>query len=159
VAARAEGRVTAAPGRRLVTVVLIAAVAVLSLAPGALVPVARGALDLLPPVGVADTLTMVHDRVAVIPPPGVLRNDLDLDGGATAVLDSAPSHGTVKLRSDGGYTYTPNAGYVGTDGFWYHATSNLLNSLSTPVTITITNVPPVVAGVGVRKRRRESARG
>jgi Big-like domain-containing protein len=119
--------------------------AIIALLPATLfAPVARGALiDLLPPVGVADTLTMVHDRVAVVPPPGVLGNDLDLDGGATAVLDSSPTHGTVSLRSDGGYTYTPNAGYVGTDEFWYHATSRLLNSLSTPVTITITNVPPV----------------
>lgn len=136
---------TAVPGRRLVAAVLVAVVACLSLAPGALVPVARGALpiDILPPIGVADTLTMVHDRVAVVPPPGVLGNDLDLDGGATAVLDSSPTHGTVTLRSDGGYTYKPNAGYVGTDVFRYHATSRLLSSLSTPVTITITNAVPV----------------
>ncbi|MDQ2966122.1 MAG: Ig-like domain-containing protein, partial [Chloroflexota bacterium] len=108
--------------------------------------VVRGGLlpiDLLSPVGVPDTLTMVHDRVAVVPPPGVLGNDLDLDGGARAVLDSVPTHGTVSLRSDGSYTYAPNAGYVGTDQFRYHATSLLLNSLTTPVTITITNTVPV----------------
>lgn len=116
-----------------------------ALGPAALGPVGLAALpiDLLPPVGVPDTLTMIHDRVAVVPPPGVLGNDLDLDGGATAVLDAPPTHGTLTLRSDGGYTYTPDAGYVGTDRFRYHATSLLLNSLTTPVTITITNVPPV----------------
>jgi hypothetical protein len=130
-------------GRRLHVVGLLVAVVLLPLPTISLAPVARGALDLLPPIGVADTLTMLHDTVAVVPPPGVLGNDVDLDGGATAVLDSPPSHGTVNLRSDGGYTYKPNAGYVGTDEFWYHATSNLLNSLTTPVTITITNVPPV----------------
>lgn len=127
---------TATRGRRLV-------VAGLLVAAMALLPLPATAIDLLPPVGVADTLTMVHDRVAVVPPPGVLGNDLDLDGGATAVLDSNPTHGTVTLRSDGGYTYTPHAGYVGTDEFWYHATSLLLNSLTTPVTITITNTVPV----------------
>ena len=135
----------AALGRRLLTAALVAAVSILSLAPSAVVPVARGALpiSILPPVGVPDTLTMTHDRVAVVPPPGVLGNDLDLDGGATAVLDSQPSHGTVSLQSNGGYTYTPDSGYVGTDLFRYHATSLLLNSLSTPVTITITNRAPV----------------
>lgn len=130
-------------GPRLVIAGLLVAVGLFPL-PASFAAVARGALiDLLPPIGVPDTLTMVHDRVAVVPPPGVLGNDLDLDGGATAVLDSPPTHGTVTLRSDGGYTYKPDAGYVGTDEFWYHATSNLLNSLSTPVSITVTNVPPV----------------
>ncbi len=135
---------TAGRGRRLITG-FMAVIVFLPLQASSLAPVARGALpiDLLPPVGVADTLTMVHDRVAVVPPPGVLGNDLDLDGGATAVLDSPPTHGTVNLRSDGGYTYTPHAGYVGTDLFRYHATSLLLNSLSTPVTITVTNGVPV----------------
>ena len=130
-------------GPRLVIAGLLVAVGLFPL-PASFAAVARGALiDLLPPIGVPDTLTMVHDRVAVVPPPGVLGNDLDLDGGATAVLDSPPTHGTVTLRSDGGYTYKPNAGYVGTDEFWYHATSNLLDSLSTPVSITITNTVPV----------------
>jgi Big-like domain-containing protein len=139
-------------GRRrglLVAGLLVAALVALPLPAAALGPVGMGPVplgllpDLLPPVGVADTLTVVHDRVAVVPPPGVLGNDLDLDGGAKAVLDSQPSHGSVQLRSDGGYTYSPNNAYVGTDQFRYHATSQLLNSLSTPVTITITNVPPV----------------
>jgi hypothetical protein len=131
-------------GRRIIAGLLVAFV-FLPLPLASLAPVARAALpiDLLPPIGVADTLTMVHDRVAVVPPPGVLGNDLDLDGGARAVLDSPPTNGTVALRSDGGYTYTPNAGYVGTDEFWYHATSLLLNSLSTRVTITITNRVPI----------------
>jgi hypothetical protein len=96
------------------------------------------ALSLLP---VADTLTMVHDRVAVVPAPGVLGNDVGLGGGAKAVLDTPPSHGTVNLASDGGYTYTPSAGYVGTDRFWYHPTGLLV--ITTTVTITITNAAPV----------------
>ncbi|MDQ6794944.1 MAG: Ig-like domain-containing protein, partial [Chloroflexota bacterium] len=97
-------------------------------------------------VAVADTLTMVHDRTAVVPPPGVLGNDVGLLGGATAVLDGPPSHGSVTLRPDGGYTYTPNAGYVGTDVLHYHARNGgilPLNSTSTTVTITITNASPV----------------
>jgi Bacterial Ig domain len=124
---------------------LVASLALLPLPVAALGPVAGGpqAIDLLPPIGIPDTLTMRHDRVAVVPPPGVLGNDLDLDGGATAVLDAPPTHGTVQLRLDGGYTYTPHAGYVGTDQFRYHATGGLLNTLTTAVNITITNAVPV----------------
>ena len=84
---------------------------------------------------------MVHDRTAVVAPPGVLGNDVGLLGGSTAVLDSGPSHGVLDLRPDGGYTYTPNPGYVGTDVFRYHPTGLL--STSTTDTITITNAAPV----------------
>jgi hypothetical protein len=143
--------VTALRGRRVriaraaVGGALVASLALLPLPVAALGPVAGGpqAIDLLPPIGIPDTLTMRHDRVAVVPPPGVLGNDLDLDGGATAVLDAPPTHGTVQLRLDGGYTYTPHAGYVGTDQFRYHATGGLLNTLTTAVNITITNAVPV----------------
>jgi hypothetical protein len=96
------------------------------------------AISLLP---VADTLSMIHDRTAVVPAPGVLGNDVGLGGGATAVLDTPPSHGTVDLAPNGGYTYIPAAGYVGTDRFYYHPTGLLV--IKTSVTITITNKVPV----------------
>src|SRR5262249_19549837 len=55
---------------------------------------------------------------------GVLTSDSDVDGDSlTAQLVSGmgPTHGTLVLNSDGSYTYTPNAGYVGTDTFVYKA--------------------------------------
>jgi Big-like domain-containing protein len=108
------------------------------------------ALDLLPPVAVPDTLVTTHSRTRVVPPPGVLANDLDLDGGAVAALVSGTLHGTVTLRSNGGYTYTPVAGYVGPDAFTYRAsTSNglggSLSSLPATVSITVTDRLPDVA--------------
>ncbi|HYU49481.1 MAG TPA: Ig-like domain-containing protein [Candidatus Limnocylindria bacterium] len=96
------------------------------------------ALSILP---MPDSYTMKHDRTLTVAPPGVLGNDLNLLGGTTAVLTSNPTHGTVNLRSDGGFTYVPNAGYVGTDTFRYRP-SGLL-STSTTVTITITNAAPI----------------
>jgi hypothetical protein len=97
------------------------------------------ALTLLPN---PDLYNMIHDRVLVVPPPGVLGNDVGL-GGKTAVLVSGPSHGTLSLRSDGGFTYTPAGGYVGTDVFRYRP-SGLLQ-IPTNVTITITNAAPTAA--------------
>ena len=53
-------------------------------------PIARGALAV---VAVPDVLSMKHDRTAVVPAPGVLGNDINLLGGTTAILVSAPTHG------------------------------------------------------------------
>ena len=122
---------------RLVAVRALATGALLaSLVPSPSTPAAV-ALTLVP---VPDTLSTRHDRVAVVPAPGVLGNDLNLLG-AQAVLVSGASHGTVVLASNGGYTYTPNSGYTGIDVFRYRPTGLL--TPSTTVTITVTNVAPV----------------
>ncbi len=49
---------------------------------------------------------------------GVLANDV-LAEGAVAVLESAPSHGTVELADDGGFIYVPAPDYIGEDVFHY----------------------------------------
>lgn len=92
-------------------------------------------------VGVNDSLVTKHDRTATVAAPGVLDNDINLLGGTTAILVSGTTHGTVSLRSDGGYTYVPAGGYVGTDSFRYKP-SGLLSTAAT-VTIRITNAAPV----------------
>ena len=121
--------------RRIATTALVA-VAALGLA-GVAHPMSVNAA--LIAVANPDTLTMKHDRTATVPAPGVLGNDLNV-GSATAVLTSDVSHGTLTLRANGGYTYTPNPGYVGTDVFQYKP-SGLLTTPTT-VTITITNAAP-----------------
>ncbi|MGH2401686.1 MAG: Ig-like domain-containing protein [Candidatus Limnocylindria bacterium] len=92
--------------------------------------------------GVNDSYAVKHDRVLTVPAPGVLRNDLNLLGGASAILDRGVSHGTLNLRSDGSFTYTPAARYVGTDSFRYRPKALLLGTIAT-VTITVTNTAPV----------------
>ncbi len=45
------------------------------------------------------------------------------DSGATAVVsNTAPAHGTLEINADGSFTYTPKAGFKGTDSFTYSAT-------------------------------------
>lgn len=52
----------------------------------------------------------------------VLDNDNDPDGdGLVASLVSNPTNGTLTLRTDGTYTYVPNAAFSGTDTFQYQA--------------------------------------
>ncbi len=76
--------------------------------------------------------------------PGVLGNDGDADGDAlSAVLASGPGNGVLALNGDGSFSYTPNAGFAGTDGFTYRAHDGALSS--DPATVTITVVASVNA--------------
>ena len=72
------------------------------------------------------------------PAPGVLDNDSDADGEAlTAALVESPLHGTVDLDSDGGFLYTPTAGYSGSDSFRYRAEDAASQSPETAVVVTV----------------------
>jgi VCBS repeat-containing protein len=73
--------------------------------------------------------------------PGVLANDVDVDGDAlTAVLDTDVSNGTLTLNADGSFSYTPDADFNGADQFTYYANDGTANSAS-PATVTITVTP------------------
>ena len=73
---------------------------------------------------------------------GLLANDSDVDGDPlSAVLGSGPAHGAVSVRPDGGFTYTPAAGFSGADSFTYHATDGDGSSRDSTVSITVTPAP------------------
>ncbi len=73
--------------------------------------------------------------------PGVLGNDDDPDNDPlTASLVTTSSHGTVNLQADGGFTYTPDAGYSGSDSFTYRVYDGQAYSGPTTVQLTITPV-------------------
>lgn len=81
---------------------------------------------------------------------GVLANDQDPDGDAlTARLVTAPQHGTLTLNADGTFTYTPQAGFHGTDSFTYKANDGQLDSNLATVTITVRHInhPPVITAI------------
>ena len=62
----------------------------------------------------------------------------DSGSGLTAVLSTAPSHGTVVVASNGTYAYTPAAGYSGPDSFTYTATDASGQNGTATVTLTVT---------------------
>ena len=125
---------------RLLAAIALAATAVTGFLIG---PPPERAAAALVATGIDDNLTTKHDRPRVVAPPGVLGNDLNLLGAASAILVSGVSHGTLSLRGDGGYTYTPAPGYLGADLFRYRP-SGLLSTPAT-VRITVTNAAPVAA--------------
>ena len=74
--------------------------------------------------------------------PGVLANDTDANGDPlTAVLNANVTHGSLTLNANGGFTYTPTAGYSGPDSFTYHANDGTADSNIVTVSLTV-NAPP-----------------
>jgi VCBS repeat-containing protein len=78
---------------------------------------------------------------------GLLANDDDPDSGdkasLTAVLVEGPSHGTLTLEEDGGFTYTYTNGSSNiTDSFTYSASDG--KAASAPATVTF-NVQPALS--------------
>ena len=68
------------------------------------------------PVAAADTGSTAQDTAVLL---DVLANDTDVDGDVLTLASiGSASNGTVAIQS-GKVLYTPNSGYVGTDGFSY----------------------------------------
>jgi VCBS repeat-containing protein len=80
--------------------------------------------------------------------PGVLGNDTDIDGNLlTAILVSNVSHGTLVLKADGSFTYTPAAGFTGSDSFTCKANDGTADSNVVTVTITVNQLPPTISSL------------
>jgi uncharacterized repeat protein (TIGR01451 family) len=68
----------------------------------------------------------------------VLAGDTDPDGDPLTVSKvTQPVHGSVQINSDGTVTYTPDAGYKGTDTFTYTLSDGTGNTDSGTVTVTV----------------------
>ena len=100
------------------------------------------------PVAVDDAYAVDEDGVLNVQTPGVTSNDSDADGDAfEARLVSNPSHGTLDLLLNGGFRYTPNPRFFGSDSFTYRANDGASDSNVATVTITVVHVnhAPVAA--------------
>lgn len=93
----------------------------------------------VPPLALPDNY-VVSDAALIVAGPGILANDTDADlpGNAlTASLVSGPTNGGFELSSDGGFVYTPNVGFRGTDAFTYEVSDGQTNSASVAVALTV----------------------
>ena len=97
------------------------------------------------PVAADDTAATAVDTPVAIP---VLVNDSDPQSQPLSVARvTAPTHGTAVIETDGTVTYTPSAGYAGTDAFTYVASDGAYGTDVATVTVTIsgaTNQAPAV---------------
>ena len=94
----------------------------------------------VPVVAVADSY-IVGGVATVIAAPGVLTNDVN-PGNSTLSASVATNvqHGTLVLNANGGFTYTPTGGYVGTDTFTYTVSDGVSSDQTAVVTLTVTAV-------------------
>jgi len=91
-----------------------------------------------PPAATNDNYATTANGTLTISAPGVLANDADLNGDSlAAVLASSPIHGALTLNSNGGFVYSPDAGFTGSDSFTYRATDGKASSGAATVTILI----------------------
>jgi uncharacterized repeat protein (TIGR01451 family) len=95
------------------------------------------------PTASDDTYTVTAGVALTVPARGVLSNDTDPEGSAlAAVLESPPANGTLTLKPDGSFTYTPAAGFAGIDRFTYRASDGLLTSPPATVILNVAAGPP-----------------
>ncbi|WP_386067957.1 Ig-like domain-containing protein [Tahibacter sp. UC22_41] len=87
----------------------------------------------------------------------VLRNDSDPDGDSLSVTSvSTPAHGTAAINDDGSVTYTPAAGFEGSDGFTYTVSDGRGGTATARVSVLVgagANRPPIAVNdeIGVLK--------
>ncbi|MFM9963324.1 MAG: cadherin-like domain-containing protein [Planctomycetaceae bacterium] len=100
------------------------------------------------PVAQVDYYSVQHDQQLVTgSADGVLCNDTDEeDDPLTATLLSGPTNGSLTFNAaDGTFTYTPNAGFAGTDSFTYEADDGSATSDPATVDIQVLNSVPVAS--------------
>ena len=88
------------------------------------------------PVAVPDDFLATENETLAVPASeGVLKNDT---GGAVhAVLVKTTDHGTLELREDGSFVYTPKPEFNREDKFTYRATGGGFDSEEATVNITV----------------------
>jgi PKD repeat protein/serine/threonine protein phosphatase PrpC len=116
-----------------------------------------------PPVAVNDSYNTAVNTPLTVNFPGILANDTDPDGNPLTVSVGSPITGpnlnpanaggngtlTLDANGDGGFTYTPPPGYVGTVTFTYNANDGTIDS-AVPATVTIGVGATVVKTVAIK---------
>ncbi|MGA2069055.1 MAG: Ig-like domain-containing protein [Thermoguttaceae bacterium] len=95
-----------------------------------------------------DDAYAINENTSTMPgSPGVLQNDSDADGDPlTAVVVAGPQHGSLTLYPSGGFIYTPDTDFYGTDTFQYQASDGTALSNVATVTIAVLKVSQAPSG-------------
>jgi YD repeat-containing protein/VCBS repeat-containing protein len=86
-----------------------------------------------------DSYSVVAGQTLTVPAAGgALSNDIDAAGKSlSAVLGSGASHGSLTFNADGSFSYTPTAGFTGTDSFTYQANDGVSTSAAATVSLNV----------------------
>ncbi len=103
------------------------------------------------PSASADRYTLLEDEVFAVNAGGLLANDMDIEGDAiSAIAASLPVFGSLVLKPDGNFEYTPQPDFNGYDSFTYYADDGQSQSQIVTVTLFVQamNDAPSFAGAG-----------
>jgi hypothetical protein len=91
------------------------------------------------PVAVNDSITTRAGQAITLPASTFLANDTDADGDALSLflISQGAQGGTVEAPFNGFVTYTPPAGFVGTDTITYQVTDGVAVSAAATITVTV----------------------
>jgi hypothetical protein len=109
---------------------------------------AAGDMPTVPPprdryAGIAFSPAVAHVYVAAkampltVRAPGLLYAGRAGAAGETASLATKPAHGKVVVNANGGFTYTPAAGFAGTDSFTYRVSGSTGGTEAETVTVVV----------------------
>lgn len=93
--------------------------------------------------GTSDSYTAAFQTPLTVPAPGVLANDTTNNGTLQMGAIGQPAHGAVTSTIAGGFTYYPDAGYVGADSFTYQLAAD--GVAGPPVLVSLTVSAPTDA--------------
>jgi hypothetical protein len=85
-----------------------------------------------------DTYNATINTTLSVAAPGILANDMG-NAPLTAARVGGPTHGSLMLTNNGGFSYTPTSGFKGTDSFTYQCTDGQTMSKVATVSITVNN--------------------
>jgi VCBS repeat-containing protein len=108
------------------------------------------------PVAVNDLYTLPRDTARVL---DLLLNDSDANDDPFSIdAVTPPLHGTLTLNADGTVSYLPDAGYVGSDRFFYRLSDGQANSALAQVDISVqaSNTAPVAQADSVVTSRNQA---
>jgi hypothetical protein len=97
-----------------------------------------------PPIAGGDSLTAASGAPVTFTGAQLLQNDSDPEGQPVSIASVAAAStqgGTIANIHNGSWTYTPRAGFAGSDTFGYIVTDGVVSTLGT-VTVTVTAAPP-----------------
>ena len=105
-----------------------------------------------PPVAANLDYSVNYDTTLAVPAwttgtgvQGVIANSTNADNDPlTLTVLTQPTDGTLQMMADGGFLYTPNTDFVGTDSFTYKLFDGAALSNVATVDIVVHNDPPVV---------------
>ena len=97
------------------------------------------------PVAGNDAYALEVGQVLTVGAAGVLANDSDADGDSFTVtaLDTTGTQGMVVIAPDGGFVFTPNAGFTGNTSFTYK-TSDFFGASSASGTVQLNVTTPTL---------------